>query len=89
MLYEVITVSALPVAALSCALVAPSAKAGLAQFETLQGANPDLVFQYKFEGSTDGSRLADAVMGNGVAPTMIDHRHPQAIARMPPSYNFV
>jgi fibronectin-binding autotransporter adhesin len=46
-------------AALCCALVAPNSKAGLADFEAIQSSNSGLLFQYRFEGSSDVSRLAD------------------------------
>jgi autotransporter-associated beta strand protein len=50
--------SALAGAAL-CALIVPTANAGLADFESIQSSNPGLLFQYRFEGSGDASRLAD------------------------------
>jgi autotransporter-associated beta strand protein len=51
--------SALPAAVLSCILVAPQTNAGLADFEAIQSANANLVFQYRFEGVDDSTRLAD------------------------------
>ncbi|HEU5072435.1 MAG TPA: hypothetical protein VFV96_18695, partial [Verrucomicrobiae bacterium] len=53
------TTAALWAAAASCALIVPGARAGLADFEALQSANTNLVFQYKFEGADDSTRLAD------------------------------
>jgi fibronectin-binding autotransporter adhesin len=46
-------------ATVCCALLTSNAHAGLADFESLQSSNPSLLFQYRFEGASDASRLAD------------------------------
>jgi len=46
-------------AALSGALLAPTAQAALSDFEAIQVADPNILFQYTFEGSSDTQRLLD------------------------------
>lgn len=61
------------------------ANAAVADLEALQGANPNLEFQYGFEGTDDGSRLADG-SGNGWTlqrRTGADGGDPNAIGFVP------
>ena len=52
-------------------MLIPQAQATLADLEAIQGANPNLAFQYGFEGSDDSTRLADgSVNGFGLQRTV-------------------